>query len=103
MPMHSSIAAAKGAIEGLTRTLAAEWSPKTRVNCLAPALVDTTLAAGLLSTPEKKAAMNARYPLGRVGAASDLANMAAFLLGPESDWITGQVIAVDGGMSAIRA
>ncbi len=102
LPMHSSIAASKGALEGLTRTLAAEWAPKTRVNCLAPALTDTPLAANFFSTDEKRAAMDAKYPLGRSGTPADLANMATFLLSPESGWITGQVIAVDGGMSTIR-
>jgi 3-oxoacyl-[acyl-carrier protein] reductase len=102
LPMHASIAAAKGAIEGLTRTLAAEWAPKTRVNCLAPALTDTPLAANFFSTEEKRAAMDAKYPLGRSGTPTDQANMATLLLSPESGWITGQVIGVDGGMSTIH-
>lgn len=102
LPMHSSIAVAKAALEGLTKSLAAEWAPKTRVNCLAPALTDTPLAANFFSTDEKRAAMDAKYPLARAGIPSDLANMAAFLMGPESGWMTGQVIAVDGGMSTIR-
>lgn len=102
MPMHASVAIAKGAIEGLTLSLAAELAPKTRVNCLAPALTDTPLAANLLNTSEKRAAMDAKYPLGRTGTATDLANMAKLLLSPESGWVTGQIIGVDGGMSAIR-
>ncbi len=102
LPMHASIAVAKGAIEGLTRSLAAELAPNIRVNCLAPALTDTPLAANFLSTDEKRAAMDAKYPLGRVGTPADLANMAKLLLSPDSDWVTGQVIGVDGGMSAIR-
>lgn len=102
LPMHSSISVAKGAIEGLTRSLAAEWAPSIRVNCLAPALTDTPLAAGFISTEEKRAAMDAKYPLGRVGSPADLASMAKLLLTPESGWVTGQVIGVDGGMSAIR-
>ena len=103
LPMHASVAVAKGALEGLTRTLAAELAPNTRVNCLAPALTETPLAANFFSTEEKRAAMNAKYPLGRAGTPSDLANMAAFLLSPKSDWLTGQVIGVDGGMSAIHS
>ena len=102
LPMHASIAAAKGAIEGLTRTLAAEWAPKTRVNCLAPALTDTPLAANFFSTEERRAAMDAKFPLGRAGVPADLAGMATFLLSPKSGWMTGQVIGVDGGMSAIN-
>lgn len=102
LPMHASIAAAKGALEGLSKTLAAEWAPKTRVNCLAPALTDTPLAANFFSTEEKRAAMDAKYPLGRTGTPADLANIASFLLSPQSGWITGQVIGVDGGMSGIH-
>lgn len=101
LSMHASIAAAKGAVEGLSRTLAAEMAPKTRVNCLAPALTDTPLAANLLSSAERRAAMNDKYPLGRIGQPEDLAKMALFLLSPESDWMTGQVIAVDGGFLGI--
>lgn len=102
LPMHASIAVAKGAIEGLTRSLAAELAPNTRVNCLAPALTDTPLAANFFATDEKRAAMDAKYPLGRAGTATDLANMAMTLLSPSNSWMTGQVIGVDGGMSAIR-
>ena len=101
LPMHASIAAAKGAIEGLGRSLAAELAPHTRVNCLAPALTDTPLAANFFSSDEKRAAMDAKYPLKRSGTPADLASMAAFLLGADSGWITGQVLGVDGGMSAI--
>ena len=102
MPMHASVAAAKGAVEGLARSLAAEWAPKVRVNAIAPALTDTPLASRLLSSPEKREAMAARYPLKRIGLAADAAAMARFLLSPESGWMTGQVLAVDGGLSTVR-
>jgi 3-oxoacyl-[acyl-carrier protein] reductase len=103
MPFHASIAAAKGAVEGLGRSLAAELAPAIRVNVIAPSLTNTPLAAKLLSTPEKIEASAKRHPLQRVGEATDIANLAAFLLGTESSWITGQVIGVDGGMSAVRS
>lgn len=102
MPMHASVAAAKGAVEGLVRSLAAEWAPKVRVNCIAPALTDTPLAARLLSSPEKREALAARYPLKRIGAAGDAAHLARFLLSDESGWMTGQVLGLDGGMSTLR-
>ena len=102
IPMHASVAAAKGAVEGLTRTLAAEWAPKIRVNCLAPALTETPLASKFFASPESREAMAAKYPLGRTGMPDDLASIARFLLMPESGWITGQVIGVDGGMSTVR-
>ncbi|MCW1958413.1 MAG: SDR family oxidoreductase [Mycobacterium sp.] len=102
MPMHSSVAAAKGAVEGLVRSLAAEWAPNVRVNAVAPALVDTPLVERMLGTPEKRAAMAARYPLKRVGTPSDAAALAKFLLSADSGWITGQVLGLDGGMSTLR-
>lgn len=102
MAFHSSIAAAKGAVEGLTRSLASEWAPAIRVNAIAPSLVDTPLASKLLSSPEKAEASAKRHPLQRVGQAKDIAAMAGFLLGGDSTWITGQIIGVDGGMSALR-
>lgn len=102
MPMHASVAAAKGAVEGLARSLAAEWAPKVRVNVIAPALTDTPLAARLLSSPEKRDAMAARYPLKRFGTPADAAALARFLLSSESGWITGQVLGLDGGLSRLR-
>ncbi len=102
-PYHALVASSKGAVEGLSRSLAAEWAPHVRVNCIAPALTDTPLAASFLNTPEKKEAAAARHPLKRTGHAGDIASMACFLLGPEASWITGQVMHVDGGMSGIRS
>jgi 3-oxoacyl-[acyl-carrier protein] reductase len=102
LPMHSSVAAAKGAVEGLTRSLAAELAPKIRVNCIAPSLTDTPLAERLLSSDQKRDAMAQRHPLKRIGQVEDIASIAEFLLSDHSGWITGQVIGVDGGMSAIR-
>lgn len=100
---HASIAAAKGAVEALARSLAAQYAAKRiRFNALAPSLTDTPLTAALLSTEDKRAKAGQRNPLGRVGTASDLAAAAEFLLSPDSGWITGQVLAVDGGDSALR-
>jgi NAD(P)-dependent dehydrogenase (short-subunit alcohol dehydrogenase family) len=84
------------------RSLAAEWAPKIRVNSIAPALTDTPLASRLLSTPEKREAMATRYPLKRIGTAEELARAAMFLVSSESNWVTGQVLGVDGGMSSCR-
>lgn len=102
MGFHSSIAAAKGAVEGLTRSLAAEFAPSIRVNCIAPSLTDTPLASRLISTPEKREALAARNPLNKIGTANEVAAMAKFLLSGNSAWITGQILHVDGGMGSLK-
>lgn len=102
MPFHASIAAAKGAVEGLTRALAAELAPVVRVNCIAPSLTDTPLAARLLNSEEKREASANRHPLKRVGTAAELAGLAAFLLSESAGWITGQILHADGGMSTLK-
>lgn len=99
---HSQIATTKGAIEGLTRSLAAEFSPAIRINAIAPSLTDTPLAAKLLNNEEKKNINAQRHPLKKIGAPEDIAEMAAFLLSEKSSWITGQILHVDGGMSSIN-
>ncbi|WP_339648160.1 SDR family oxidoreductase [uncultured Salegentibacter sp.] len=102
MPFHTSAAAAKGAIEGFAKSLAAEYAPSLRVNVIAPSLTDTPLAEKLLSNDSKKEKMSERHPLKRVGNAKDIANAATFLLSDENSWITGQIIGVDGGLSTLN-
>ena len=102
MPFHTSVAAAKGAIEGFTKSLAAEYAPKIRVNAIAPSLVDTPLSARLLNNDKKKEMMAQRHPLKRVGDSEDMAQIAKFLLSSDSSWITGQILGVDGGLSTLN-
>ncbi len=103
MGFHAGIASAKGAIEGLSRSLAAEWAPsKIRVNTIAPSLTDTPLAANLLATADKKEASDKRHPLGRIGTPEDIAKAASYLLSDDSSWMTGQIIHLDGGMSTLK-
>jgi len=100
---HAQVAASKGAIEGLTRSLAAEFAPTIRVNAIAPSLTDTPLASKLLSTDEKKEANAQRHPLKSIGSAENIAELGVFLLSEKSKWITGQIIHADGGMSSIKS
>lgn len=99
---HSIVSASKGAMEGLTRALAAELAPSIRVNCIAPSVTNTPLAGTLLNTAEKLEASVQRHPLKRIGTAEDIAGMAAYLLKVETKWITGQILPVDGGISSIK-
>ena len=101
MSFHAGVAAAKGAVEGLTRSLAAEYAPKIRVNAIAPSLIDTPLAGKLLATDEKREASAQRHPLQRVGQPTDIAAMAAFLLSERAAFVTGQVVGMDGGLGTI--
>lgn len=102
MPFHASIAMAKGAVEGLTRSLAAELAPFIRVNCIAPSLTNTSLAEKLLASPERTDAAAGRHPLKRIGNTDEMAAMVRFLLSEEAGWISGQILHVDGGLSSIR-
>jgi NAD(P)-dependent dehydrogenase (short-subunit alcohol dehydrogenase family) len=101
MPFHTSVAAAKGAIEGFAKAFAAEYAPKIRVNVIAPSLTDTPLAEKFLSNDDKKEKSAQRHPLKRVGTSEDMAQMASFLLSEKSSWISGQILHVDGGMSTL--
>ena len=103
MPYHASIASAKGAIEGLTRALAAEFAPKIRVNAVALSLVDTPLAGRLLNSDSKRENSSDRHPLKRFGTVQDSSAAVRFLVGPTASWISGQIVQVDGGMSALRS
>jgi NAD(P)-dependent dehydrogenase (short-subunit alcohol dehydrogenase family) len=98
---HTIIATAKAAIEGLTVTLAAEFAPNIRVNCIAPSLTNSKIAQPMLKNPIVAEALAKAHPLKRVGEGRDSASIAKFLLSDESSWITGQIIGVDGGRSRL--
>ena len=102
MPFHASVAASKGALEGLGKSLAAELAPKTRVNVIAPSITNTPLADRFLNNEAKMEKSAQRHPLKRVGDANDIATMTRFLLSDDSSWMTGQILGLDGGMSTLN-
>jgi 3-oxoacyl-[acyl-carrier protein] reductase len=102
MPFHASVGMNKGAIEGLTRSLAAELSPEIRVNAIALSLTDTKMTERMVNTEEKRQGIAQRHPLGAIGSKEDVANMLDFLLTEKSAWMTGQILHLDGGMSAVK-
>ena len=98
---HGIVSMVKGAVEGLTRALAAELAPKVRVNAIAPSLSDTAMAAPLLANEAMRTSLAKVHPLGRLGEPSDVVGLARVLLGEQGSWITGQIIGVDGGRGAL--
>jgi len=102
LPYHAQVSASKGAIEGLTRALSAEYAPKIRVNCIAPSLTDTPLAVSLLNTEQKKELNAQKHPMKRIGTVEDIASAATFLLSEKATWITGQIFHIDGGFSTLK-
>ncbi|MCA3304679.1 MAG: SDR family oxidoreductase [Roseomonas sp.] len=100
---HAAIAAAKGAVEGLTVALAAELAPAIRINCIAPSLTRSTMAAPLLANAQMAEAIAKQHPIPRLGEGDDAAALADFLLSDQAGWITGQIMAVDGGRSTLRS
>lgn len=101
-PNHAAIGTAKAAVEGLMRSVAAEWAPDVRVNCIAPSLSVTPLAAKFTGNEKIAEAIAKAHPIPRLGQAEDAAALAEFLLLPESGWITGEVFHLDGGRSHLR-
>ena len=102
MPFHSSVSSSKGAIEGLTRSLAAEFAPKIRVNSIAPSILDTPLAEKFLNSETKLENSRNRHPLKEIGSPKDISEIVKFLLEDNSKWMTGQIIPIDGGMSSVK-
>ena len=98
---HTIIASAKAAVEGLTVTLAAEFAPNIRVNCVAPSLSKSKIAEPMLKNPAIAEGIAKAHPLKRLGEGKDSAALAKFLITEDSSWVTGQVIAVDGGRSKL--
>ncbi len=102
MPFHSSISMCKASLEALAISLAAEWAPKVRVNCVAPSLVNTKLAKRFFRNDKQKEMMSDRHPLKKTGKAKDISHTIEFLISNKSSWVSGQVFNIDGGMSSLK-
>jgi 3-oxoacyl-[acyl-carrier protein] reductase len=102
MPFHASVGMNKGAVEGLVRSLAAELSPEIRVNAIALSLTETKMTQRMVNSEDKKQAIAQRHPLNTIGKSEDVTHMLEFLLTPKSTWMTGQILHLDGGMSAVK-
>jgi 3-oxoacyl-[acyl-carrier protein] reductase len=102
MPFHASISMCKSSVEALTKSLAAEWAPKIRLNCIAPSLISTKLSERLINSELKKEKIAEKHPLKKIGDTDDISYIISFLLSEKSKWITGQIIRADGGLSNIR-
>ncbi len=103
LPNHEAIAAAKAGVSGLTRSAAATYAPYgIRVNAVAPGLVDTSMSRAITSNDLARKASVAMHPLGRLGTPDDIAEAVCWLLGPQSSWVTGQVIGIDGGLATLK-
>ena len=99
---HSIVSSSKGAIEGLTLSLAAEFAPKIKVNCIAPSLTDSKMSQKMISNETIRKAIENMHPIPKIGSGEDFADLACFLLGEKNNWITGQIFHIDGGRSTLR-
>ena len=99
---HTIVSTAKGAIEGLTLSLAAEFAPKIKVNCIAPSLTEAKMTEKLISNENIKKAIENMHPLPKIGSGEDFADIGCFLLSNKNSWITGQIFHIDGGRSTLR-
>ena len=100
-PNHAIVSSAKGAIEGLTLALAAEFAPNVRVNCIAPSITNSKISNFLLKNEKVAEGIAKMHPMKRIGEGEDSASLAKFLLTDESSWVTGQILGVDGGRSSV--
>ena len=99
---HTIVSTAKGAIEGLTLSLAAEFAPKIRVNCIAPSLTDAKMTQKIISNDNIKKAIETMHPIPKIGSGEDFSDIGSFLLSEKNSWITGQIFHIDGGRSSLR-
>lgn len=99
---HSIISSAKGAIEGLTLSLAAELAPNVRVNCIAPSLTDSKMSKNMVNNANIRKAIEVMHPIPKIGEGNDFSGIGTYLISESNQWITGQIIHIDGGRSTLR-
>ena len=99
---HSIVSSAKGAIEGLTLALAAEFAPNIKVNCIAPSLTDSKMSKNMLKNENIKKVIKEMHPIPKIGEGGDFAEIGSYLLSENNKWITGQILHIDGGRSTLR-
>ncbi len=99
---HTVVATSKGAIEGLTLSLAAEFAPKIKVNCIAPSLTDSKMSQKMISNDTIRKAIEKMHPIPKIGQGEDFGDLSSFLLSEKNNWITGQIFHIDGGRSTLR-
>ena len=102
MPFHSSVSVAKSALVGLCNALAAEFSPEIRVNCISPSMFKSKMSSRFLRNEKSEERIKSNNPLNKIGTAEDISSLIDFLISDASNWITGQNISVDGGMSILK-
>ena len=102
MPFHSSVSVAKSALVGLCNALAAEFSPEIRVNCISPSMFKSKMSSRFIRNEKSEERIRSNNPLNKIGTAEDISSLINFLLSDASNWITGQNISVDGGMSVLK-
>ena len=102
MPFHASVSTVKSAVSGLAKSLAAEWAPNVRVNCISPSIFKSEMSKRILSSETMIEKISNNHPMKRHGETNDISSLINFLLSEESSWITGQDLSVDGGMSTLK-
>ena len=104
IPSHEAIAAAKGGLQSMIRSAAATYaSYGLRFNCIAPGLVESAMSGRILGSEQGRAAAEKMHPMGKIGRPENIGSLAAWLISPEADWVTGQTFSIDGGMSSIQS
>ena len=103
MPNHAAISAAKPGVEGLARAAASDYAKRgIRVNVISPGLVETPLSSHLLASEQSRKVSEDMHPVGKIGQPDDIASVAEWLITSAPEWMTGDIIPVDGGLTNLK-